>query len=525
MAGGNTTFDLIPRLLLRAAAPFITGLRQRFGAVPLPLAGHVADLPVLQPGDAEAARQLYAGQFMAGGQDQGDLHGFSWLADLEAANLGLHRVFARKLLRSWQQAGPRNDFESVAARLLSFSRHGGFLLAGAGEDFRALLLAQVGADIRRLTQSKVRSADQAVTQSAAVLSAAICYAGPERLRDEASARLGAAAGAVILPDGGHISRAPARLLDTLELLVPLRRVMAAQHIEVPQALNAAVERALAALAMLCHGDGGLSLLQGGSSPHRQLVKALLGGEPSQGRPPHLARQSGFARLGLGATTVLVDCGPPANCAGMLSFEFSDGPQRIVGPCGVPPSATPEWLAAATCNAAQSGLELAAGTTAAINRFFGSRKPNARPVAGAVITSPHGMLFKGQAQPVPAALGLRHHRELFLSADGSDLRGEDRLERGDPLEGDWPAVPFAIRFHLHPDVSARSLSEDGPVVLGLPGGVTWQFSARGGNLSLEDSIFLATGEGPKKSRQIVIRGVAGKPDIVNWAFRRQATPIA
>ena len=65
---------------------------------------------------------------------------------------------------------------------------------------------------------------------------------------------------------------------------------------------------------------------------------------------------------------------------------------------------------------------------------------------------------------------------------------------------------------------------GPLALSLPDGSGWQFSARGGNLSLEDSVFLATGGAPIKSRQIVIRGLANEAGIVNWAFRRQP-PVA
>ncbi len=440
MAGGSTSFTQFPQLLLRAVAPAVSSLRQRLGAEPLPLAGHVADLPVLVPGIGERARAIY-------GSTTPQSDGFEWLADLQAANLDLHRVFARKLVRNWQHQGSASGLDVVAARLLAFARHGGFLLHGASAEFRSLLQAQVAADIRRMTQAKVKSADQAVLQSASVLSAAICHGGPERLRDEAAARLGAAADAVILADGGHASRRPALLVETLSLLVPVRQLMASQRIAMPQALLAAIERAMPMLRMLCHGDDGLSLLQGGGTLEKAVVQALVAGDSTMGRVPNLARQSGYARLALGATTVLADFGPKSRCDGTLALEFADGPSRIFGPCGFPAKASPAWATAAANIAAQSALHLETAQTAAIDRFFApARKRGETPqVTGELITSPHGMLFKGQSSRHAAVLGLRHHRELFLSSDGHDFRGEDRLVRTEPLEGDWPEAPSPSAF--------------------------------------------------------------------------------
>src|SRR3546814_19084616 len=54
-------------------------------------------------------------------------------------------------------------------------------------------------------------------------------------------------------------------------------------------------------------------------------------------------------------------------------------------------------------------------------------------------------------------GLTHHRRLFLSASGDDLRGEDRFT----AETSGAARPgdVALRFHLHPDVQAMA-AQDG-----------------------------------------------------------------
>jgi uncharacterized heparinase superfamily protein len=49
-----------------------------------------------------------------------------------------------------------------------------------------------------------------------------------------------------------------------------------------------------------------------------------------------------------------------------------------------------------------------------------------------------MSHDGYASPY----GVIHHRRLYLTGSGEDLRGEDRLA------GDTPPA-FVLRFHLHP----------------------------------------------------------------------------
>ena len=111
-------------------------------------------------------------------------------------------------------------------------------------------------------------------------------------------------------------------------------------------------------------------------------------------------------------------------------------------------------------------------------------------------------------------GLVHHRRLYLSANGEDLRGEDGLEGASDL-------PFAVRFHLHPEVRA-TLTRDGASVLlsaGRAGG--WRFRARGAILTLEPSIYLGHGETVRRSQQIVLRGRCDRDRTVKWALRKEA----
>ena len=62
----------------------------------------------------------------------------------------------------------------------------------------------------------------------------------------------------------------------------------------------------------------------------------------------------------------------------------------------------------------------------------------------------------------SALALIYARELFLAADGDDLRGEDKLTGRS-------GANFAVRFHLHPSVEAALRDGETAAALRLPSG--------------------------------------------------------
>ena len=110
--------------------------------------------------------------------------------------------------------------------------------------------------------------------------------------------------------------------------------------------------------------------------------------------------------------------------------------------------------------------------------------------------------------------LSHQRRLYLDRAGRDLRGEDRFVR----ESAGEALPFQIRFHLHPDVQAAPVQGGGHVLLKLTAGGGWRFLASEGEVSLEESVYLGRPEAIRRSRQIVVSGTLdGAVAGVKWAF--------
>jgi uncharacterized heparinase superfamily protein len=107
-------------------------------------------------------------------------------------------------------------------------------------------------------------------------------------------------------------------------------------------------------------------------------------------------------------------------------------------------------------------------------------------------------------------GAIHHRRLYLSETGEDIRGEDFI---DAAQGQ----AFAIRFHLHPSVTANIQQDGEGVLLRLASG-GWRLRAEGAVLSLEESVYLG-GPEPRRSEQVVLTGHADGPQHVKWAITR------
>jgi len=100
-----------------------------------------------------------------------------------------------------------------------------------------------------------------------------------------------------------------------------------------------------------------------------------------------------------------------------------------------------------------------------------------------------------------------------------VRGEDRLARIRRGE----SIPFALRFHLHPDVQASLVHDGTAAFLRLPSGAAFRFDAAGGRVALEESIYLGSPVGVRRTEQIVLEStLAGEEAFVKWSLRRLGT---
>jgi len=267
----------------------------------------------------------------------------------------------------------------------------------------------------------------------------------------------------------------------------------------------------------------------GATPF-DLVKAVLSFDDAKGRPVMNAPHAGYQRLEAGSVVALMDTGPPPPVAvshkahaGALAFELSSGGHRIMVNCGVPESGEGVWSLAARATAAHSTAGLADASscrflrTPWLQKWFGTPIVSGpRHVKVARDDTTNGEVLRASHDGYLGRFGVVHERTWRLGADGGTLDGVDVFRT---VKWRRQTPPFTIRFHLHPDVTARCDESTGAVRLTLPNGEKWMFIADGVKPSLEESVHLADARGVRRTLQILIAGKVKDMPRVAWAFTR------
>jgi len=516
----------------------------------------------LRTADATRAAEIYAGRFVfAGkivtshGRSVFDLEppsedwevallGFGWLRHLRAADTALTRANARALVDDWisnpshrRPIARRADV--LARRVISLLSQAPLVLGDTDNKFYRRYLRALTREIRYMRFALMDMPDGVPRLQVLIAQcyASLCLANQARHIRSASRKLSDELQHQILPDGGHISRNPGALIELLIDLLPLRQTFAARNIAPPPALLNAIDRMMPMLRFFRHGDGTIALFNGMSGTPSDLLATLLAYDDTHGTPMASMPHSGFQRLDAGSTAVIIDTGPPPPPnvsheahAGCLSFELSSGPSRIVINCGMPTTGRENWRAFARSTVAHSTVAYHETSScqfiemSAMKRFLQGAPIVAGPanVENFREAVANGQLLTTSHDGYVSQFGMVHRRVLMISQDGMRLEGEDTISlapggriRGN--EGD-----YAIRFHLHPAVKASRLSDGRGVMLVLPNREVWTFEALDDRVELEDSVFLAGNDGPRRSAQIVIRQDARQVTSVRWSFVRSTS---
>ncbi|MEJ1159853.1 heparinase II/III family protein [Prosthecomicrobium sp. N25] len=459
------------------------------------------------------------------------LHGFGWLRHLRAADHPAYREDARRLVEDWLRLGQRAPFaweEEVAARrLLSWLAHSPMLIDGCDAEFYQALLDAVTTHTRFLRDhiDRVPPGLARIRVAVALLAAAVSVESFRKLVRLQVKRLDEELSRQIFPDGGHVGRNPSAILEILVDLLPVREVQAARGIPVSPVVMSAIDRMMHLLRFFRHGDGALALFNGAGATSMSLLASVLVYDDARSRPPGNAPHSGYQRLEAEGTIVIIDCGtpPPPGFsreahAGCLSFEMSSGRQRLIVNCGAFPL-SPEWRELARSTAAHSTACLADRSSATF-----AAGAVARMLGPVIVDGPRTVFVDRQEHEGAVAViaghdgyearfGILHERTLRLAPQGDRLDGRDRLF----AEGRVAApVPYAIRFHLHPNIRVSAL-EPGIVMLLAPDGESWEFHAPGHAVRIEDSVFLADPHGARRTQQLVIEGTT--PAEIRWTLVR------
>lgn len=455
------------------------------------------------------------------------LHGFAWLADLHAIGSDPARRRGRELMAEWIHRHPGwNELiwrpDVLATRVIAWIAEHDFFCASADDAFREAYLLSLSRQVRhlfRIAPGTQRGVPRLILVKAAIYGAVALPNSAARL-ERAMALLDQELRRQIHPDGGHIERNPSAQLAALRVLVDIRACLTAGRKEIPVTLQGAIDRMAPALRAMRHADGGLAAFNGASGEEAWLVDAVLTQADAPGRAPDELRYTGFQRLRAGRTLIIADTGAPppegfdrATHAGALAFEMDVGKERLVVNCGAHATdGEGPWALAQRATAAHSTATLGDTNSSEI-KSDGTIGRRIRHVTCSREAVNGAILVDASHDGYQAPFGMIHRRRLFLSPDGHDVRGEDSLTgRG--------GCDFAVRFHLHPEVSASLTGTDNAVLLRLPGGSGWRFQASGGALSLAESVHLGRRDEVRRAEQIEVRGRAGESGaLIKWAFKR------
>jgi uncharacterized heparinase superfamily protein len=518
----------------------------------------------LRTADATPASEIYGGRFAFAGKvvicdrrspfemtppsDEwaAESLGFGWLRHLRAADTAITRANARSLIDDWinvqggfHAIGWRSDI--LARRILSWLTQSPFLLRDADARFHRRFVRSLTRQVRylRRTVKETRDGLPRLQALIAIATASLCLQGQAGSLGSNMARLGEELSRQVLPDGGHISRNPGALIELLLDLIPLQQLFATRQMPPPASLMGAIERMMPMLRFFRLGDGNFPQFNGMGPTPADSLATVLAFDETRGTPLSNAPHSGYQRLETAKAAIIIDTGGPPPLAvsqeahaGCLSFEFCARQHRMIVNCGLPSVNQENWRQVARATAAHSTVALNDTSSChfldpgAFRRLLsGSPIVNGpRTVSVTRENTGDGIVLRASHDGYLREFGIIHHRLLRLAADGRSVDGEDGFTSatGGPLP-ERTREEFAIRFHLHPSVKANRLADRHDVLLLLPDKEVWTFSAFNERVEIEESVFLAGPDGPRRTVQIVIYGQARNKPSVQWTLRH--TPHA
>ena len=504
------------------------------------VSGFVAGPRDFRPADPDRGRQVLAGRFAWSAavmeiEPAGDpwdrpspsrlfaarLHRFDWAPDL----LSIGEAGSRELLRlflAWRavfdQVSPFAWEPDILERRVFNLACATRRLSGVGSDAEVqILAASLSAQARQLLRSgKEPSRAAERSAAAAVAGAALGGRAGEAILAVALPRLSQALAVTVLPDGGLRTRSPEAGLELLLDLQTLDDALLQRGREAPVEAARAIDRLSSALRFFTLGDGRLGAFQGGEAGDPARIDAARAHEDdADAKPFGYAPHSGYHRLAGRTLQAMVDVAPPAAgpwslaaCAQTLSIEVTAGRDRlIVNPGWTRDASAPQAM---RLTAGSSTASLGEGSAGQLLSGFLARALGPRLVGGPGRVEARrnenegGIWLELSHDGWVQALGLLHERRLFLDPAADELRGEDRFTPPEGAKGPARYTPFAVRFHLHPDVQVSETREQQNVLLRGPSGRGWWFRNDAPEVTLEPSAWFEKGL-PRRTAQIVLRG--------------------
>ncbi len=479
---------------------------------------------------------------------QREQHGFGWLDDLVAVGDGKARHLAQQWVFEWIKMFGKGKAAGwqpglTGRRLIHLTNNTIFLLNGLDDKNSRKILKSMGRQVDYLSK-RWRSANVGLHQFEALtglIYAGLSLEGRDHVLQPAIKALGQQCAKHISKDGGIPSRNPEELMGIFTLLTWVVTTLRDNNQTPDNRILEAMQRIAPTLRGLRLGDGTLARFHGGGRGLDGVLDQALADAQIKDRSTEKLMM-GYERLSAGRLALVADCAPPqprgaVAHASTLAFELSSGRRPMIVNCGAGKRFGKEWSRACRKTAAHNTLQIDGtsssdftenGTSVGVHLLDGPDLVTcnrAKDLTGVWMVATHN----GFA----ANYGLIHERRLFISVDGRELSGEDKLRAADKkqkarfeksvIDAPSAGLNFMLHFHIHPDIEA-SLDMDGHAVsLTLPSDEIWVFRQNGGLLSLQESVFLDHRHlKPRATSQIVVSARAvDYQGQITWNFLRAA----
>ncbi|WP_043699936.1 heparinase II/III family protein [Yoonia vestfoldensis] len=513
-------------------------------------------------------RQLTAGEFLFSGlritapelsiwdiapkrpDVMADIHRCDWLDDLAALGDDAARAKAQVWVFAWiarfgAGTGPGWQVGITARRLRNWIDHSDFLLRKKDKTAQAAFmqsLAQQALFLGRRWQHDTKE----IPTIADAINVWLTLNGTGAPVDQAVQALATACRTQVDETGAIASRNPASLLAILSDLVDTAATLTAAGRPLPPDITQTIDRIVPVLRGLRHADGALGRFHGGGRGAEGQLDAALAGSGVK-TPATQPTAMGFARLTGGRTTLIVDAAaPPVGAASRdahastLGLELTSGRRPLIVNCGSGARFGDDWRRASRATPSHSTLGLDGASSSHLGRTSDEWLTDVPSLVRAeVFAKGDGSKIDLSHNGYQPTHGLTHARLLHLSADGRHLSGEDLLTTlGPEDEAQFDrlfdqslraGIRFAIRFHLHPDVTCTPKMDGSLVSLGLKSGEIWVFQHDGAaQLTISPSVYLENGQlKPRAAQQVVLSGSAlSYATRVRWSFAKaDNTPLA
>ncbi|WP_374380595.1 heparinase II/III family protein [Dongia sp.] len=495
------------------------------------------------PGDAQAGLLLlsdefrFAGEMVRSPKPLGNpigmsdgwrevVNSFAWLNDLRAVGGPSARNLAKSLVTRWMEENERYEefawrADILAARLRNVLLNHTYLEVNSDALFRSQLLLSLSRQAEHLARAlpDALAGAQHVKAIISLMLAGLMLPRGEKWLAKGQALLGPTLASQILADGGHVERSPQVMLELLQHLIDLRDVYSLAGMKLPDGLSMAVNNLGSVLLMLSHGDAVLAGFNDTPELDPAHVFQVLERAGEKLRPLNQLPLTGFQRLDRGKSVVIMDCGAPPRHgldshahAGTLSFEFGYDNERMIVNCGAHPWSK-EWRQVQRTSAAHSTL-VVDNTNSSMLLPHGGLALRPEIVTCRREETDGQIWIDTSHDGYEEGFGLVHRRKLYLSADGNDFMGEEHLVGPGGNE-------YALRFHLHPQVSVSVTQNGQAAIIKMPKGSGWRLRVDGADLGLAESVHIGQNGQVKRSQQIVVIGTIDSDQTeIRWLLQKE-----